>query len=140
MRLDAEIAAALDAYVGELQAATANEEADTRAADALRRYYESMQQVWSVESSRQASEAYADYLGAVQERLAPDKPSGRATEGFRRFVQTVQETWSSADLETVDAASLAGVGQALSTAAWLASLDGPDGDLPGGGPSEEDRR
>jgi len=127
MTLDRGVEQALDAYVQELQAASDSATANARATEALGRYYQAIQEVWAVEPARQAWDAYGDYVRALQEQLVPAATSKLAGDGFRRFVRTVQETWSSTDVDALDPASLAAVGQALMNAAWLASLNGADG-------------
>jgi len=74
-----------------------------------------------VDVQQQTDTAYANYLRGVQRALSPDDMRQRLEEAFRRYVRRIQDTWAQSDLEAMDAASLALIGQSLISAGWTAA-------------------
>ncbi len=116
-----QFAEAYTRFVGGLQAAVGSPEQERSSAEAYDEYSSVMADALAApEVQQRVAAAWTEYLTRLQSAFSAPEARDGAARSYTRYVEDVQSAWAQIDPSALDATALAGLGQALTSAAWLA--------------------
>ena len=108
-------------YMRALQDAWRPDEIQKRIDTANLEYLRGLADTMAPEDAPRRFEAFLQYQRALAEAQMPQEVLQRFDDAYRNYLRGLQEAWARVDVFSLDAATLAAIGQSLMAAACCAS-------------------